>query len=210
MRAVARWVVGMSVVLASAQAFGEAAPAPPPPQQAAPQQQPAPTPVKAAPKKAAPAAKQAPKQVPPAGDGAQAASPPGPRCEIVPTKGTPIFESRYLAGKKAVITKLYASGTYTRVVAKQSPLRTACIEKDRLAAIRTALAESRWQTTKSPATCQAVSAEATEIYAAGKLRFTSRTCNPLVLDEKSSYALDLVGMYVGPFGLDIAAELQLQ
>jgi hypothetical protein len=216
MRTVAGWLVGASVALCSAHAFGEAAPpqAPPPqaqvqaPQPQAPQPQ-APQP-KAAPQKAAErktqakaAPKQAPRQpaVPKAGDGA--ASRPAPRCKVTPAKGTPIFEARYAANKKVVITRLYASGTFTRTALKQS-LGTDCIEKDRLDAIRAALAESPWRTTKSPAVCQAATVETTEIYTAGKLRFTSRQCNPLVLDENSSHALDLFATYVGPFGLDLA------
>jgi hypothetical protein len=216
MRTVAGWLVGASVALYSAHAFGEAAPpqAPPPqaqvqvppPQPQAPQPKAAPQ--KAAEKKTAPQAKAAPKQpaprqpvVPKVGDGAQ--SPPPPRCKVTPAKGTPIFEARYAANKKVVITRLYASGTFTRTALKQS-LGTDCIEKDRLDAIRTALAEAPWRTTKSPAVCQAATAETTEIYTAGKLRFTSRQCNPLVLDENSSRALDLFATYVGPFGLDLA------
>jgi len=190
----------------------------PPPQKAAPKAASPPVQAKAQPK--APAPKQQPKtqvpfekgqadsgaQVPQAGDGA--ASPPAQRCQITPPTGTPIFEARYSSGKKAVITKLYATGTFTRVVLKQSPLRTSCIESDRLGAIRTALAEAPWQTTKSPQTCQAVAAETTAIYAAGKLRFTSRVCSPLVLDVQSSKALDLIGASVGPFGLDMADTIE--
>ena len=201
MRTVAGWLVGASVALSSVQAFGEAAPPQAPPPQA--QAQPAPPPPKAAaPQKTAPVqAKAAPKQAPKAGDGAPTR--PAPRCKVTPAKGTPIFEARYAANKKVVITRLYASGTFTRTALKQS-LGTDCIEKDRLDAIRTALAEAPWRTTKSPAVCQATTVETTEIYTAGKLRFTSRQCNPLVLDENSSRALDLFNMYVGPFGLDLA------
>lgn len=179
MRTVAGWLVGASVALCSAHAFGEAAPAPRAPQ-------PAPQPA-----------------VPQAGDGAQ--SPPSPRCKVTPAKGTPIFEARYAANKKTVITRLYASGTFTRTALKRS-LGTDCIAKDRLDAIRTALAESPWRTTKSPAVCQTATVETTQIYTAGKLRFTSRQCNPLVLDETSSHALDLFNLYVGPFGLDLADD----
>jgi hypothetical protein len=214
MRTVAGWLVGVSVALCSAHAFGEAAPpqAPPPqaqvqvppPQPQAPQPK-APPPQKAAEKKtqAKAAPKQAPRQpaVPQAGDGAQ--SRPAPRCKVTPAKGTPIFEARYAANKRVVITRLYASGTFTRTALKQS-LGTDCIEKEQLDAIRTALAEAPWRTTKSPAVCQAATVETTEIYTAGKLRFTSRQCNPLVLDESSSRALDLFATYVGPFGLDLA------
>ncbi|HTL37375.1 MAG TPA: hypothetical protein VL326_29780 [Kofleriaceae bacterium] len=205
----------------------QAAPPQAPPPQQAPPQQPAPQPPapplkKAAPKQAkkapAPKAPPSPKtdktkdqggndftggqatQVPTVGDGA----PSSPRCQITPVTGTPIFEARYASGKKSIVTKLYASGTFTRVVLKQSPLRTSCVEADRLGAIRTALAEAPWQTTKRPVSCTAASAETTAIFAAGKLRFTSRECNPLVLDAQSSKALDLIGAYVGPFGLEMA------
>ena len=247
MGSVARWLVGAAVMLASAQAFGEASPQPPPqqapiqvtPQPVAPPPQPkAPAPAKAAAppaktttapakapakkaaakkaptKNAAPPA--APQNQPTAGTGSAAPlpgvgdgalSPPRPRCKVAPLKGTPIFEARYEAalGKRVVTTRLYATGTFVRIGLKEQ--RSSCIENDRLTAIRTALTEARWETTKSPATCTAKTAETTAIYAAGKLRFTSRECNPLVLDEKSSDALDLIGMYVGPFGLDMADEL---
>lgn len=218
MRTVAGWVVGASVALAGVNAFGEAGPPQaPPPQQAAPQPQavappqpqPAPQP-KTDPKKRAPTqAKAAPKQpaqVPKTGDATPA--PRASTCKVTPVKGTPIFEARYASGKKAVITRLYASGTYTRVVLKQSPQRSACIEKEPLDLIRKGLAESKWQATKSPSTCIASSAETTEIYAGGKLRFTSRECNPLVLDQDSSQALAYISYYVGPFGLDLADELR--
>ena len=60
---------------------------------------------------------------------------------------------------------------------------------------------------KAPATCAAVNGETTQIYATGTLRFTSRTCNPLVLDKLSSRALDLIAQDVGAFGLDLATEI---
>jgi hypothetical protein len=142
-------------------------------------------------------------QVPKAGDGAGV----GSRCTVAPVRGTPIFEARYLAGRRAIITRLYASGTFTRVALKQSPTTTACIEQAQLDGIVSALAEAPWQATKSPATCAGTATETTEIYAAGKLRFTSRTCNPLVLDKLSSRVLDLVAFSVGPFGLDLADEI---
>lgn len=229
-------LVGTTIVLASGRAFGEAQPpraAPPqakvaPPQQA-PQPQPAPqqpapqqpqqgqAPQQAPQPKTAPVPKKQAKRATPkakaplppelsAGDGAQ--SRPQPSCTVVQPKGTPIFEARYASGAKSIITKLYATGTFTRLVVKQSPLRTSCIESDRLSAIRSALAEAPWQTTKRPPSCAATSKETTEIYASGKLRFTSRECNPLVLDVQSSKALDLIGTYVGPFGLDLADMIE--
>jgi hypothetical protein len=231
MGSVARWLVGASVLFTSAHAFGEAAPPQaPPPQQAAPQpappikNPPAPQPQAAPVQKKAPAkapvkaqAKKAPakKALPPAKNekAATTAAQPvaddaqSPGCQVMPVKGTPLFEARYANGKKLVLTRLYATGTFTRLMLKD--LRTSCIEKEQLAAIQNALGEAPWITTKSAATCVATSAESTAISTAGRLRFTSKQCNPLVLDEKSSRALDLVASYVGAFGLDFVDDARL-
>jgi hypothetical protein len=227
MGTVARWLVGSSVLLASANAFGEAREAPQP--QAPPQVQPqapvknppaapptktAPIQTKAAPKAAAKKAppKKAPAKAPEKVEKAQqAATQPNddadaPRCTVVPVKGTPIFEARYANGKKLVLTRLYDTGTFTRLVLND--LRTSCIEAEQLAAIQKALGEAPWVTTKSPPTCKATSNESTAISTAGRLRFTSRQCSPLVLDENSTRALNLVTSYVGPFGLDMYDDLQ--
>lgn len=222
---VARALVGVAVVCASSRAFAESAqPAQQAVPQAAPQQAPAPpapqlpaaaknppappltkAAAKTAPKKLPPQPKVAPKadsgaQVLGAGDGA-----PAPRCKVAPIKGTPIFEARYAAGPKTVVTRLYPTGTFTRAVMKDQ--KTACIEQSQLTEIRIALKEAPWKTTKSPATCAAVTGETTQIYAGGTLRFTSRTCNPLVLDKLSSRALDVIAQDVGAFGLDLATEV---
>jgi hypothetical protein len=160
---------------------------------------------KTAPKKLPPLPKAAPKtdaQINAAGDGAPA---PAARCKVAPIKGTPLFEARFASGPKIVDTRLYATGTFTRAVMKEQT--TACIDAPQLAEIRIALKESPWKTTKSPATCNATTGETTQIYAAGTLRFTSRTCNPLVLDKLSSHALDLIAQDVGAFGLDLATEV---
>ena len=116
-----------------------------------------------------------------------------------------MFEARYAAAGKTVMTRLYATGTFERLVMKQRNL--ACIEAAQLDEINRALKEAPWKTTKSPATCATATAETTQIYAQGTLRFTSRTCNPLVLDKLSSHALDLIAQDVGPFGLDLANEI---
>src|SRR6478609_6074644 len=95
------------LALLSSVAYGEAA------QQAAPQVLPPPPPPP--PKAAAPKA------------GA-------PTCPA--PKGTPVFEARYAGGTKQVITKLYPTGTFTRVVITGQTAktdRTSCIDKGRLA-----------------------------------------------------------------------------
>jgi hypothetical protein len=137
---------------------------------------------------------------------AEQPSPATPTCTVMPVTGTPIFEARYVAGGKSVVTRLYATGTYTRAVLKSAP-RSACIETARLDAIKSALGEARWQATKTPPSCKPTGQETTQIYASGALRFTSRQCSPLVLDAKSSHALDLIASYVGAFGLDMKDEL---
>jgi len=154
---------------------------------------------------AQPAPKQAPVPQP-------APSPPRPRCEITPPKGTPIFEARYAAGTqgRGVVTRLYATGTYTRTVTqpKRKPdQQLACIEKNRLENVMVAIKSAAWKTTQSAATCAAVSNEATDIIVFGKKRFTAKVCSSLALDDKSSAALDQVATAVGPFGIDLVEDL---
>lgn len=206
MRPLARALVGVAIcssTLAYAEAQRQAAP---PPAQAGPQPQgqvltPKKVTKKAAPKTTAPKLDSG-AQVNAAGDGAPV---PGARCKIAPITGTPLFEARFSSGPKLVVTRLYPSGTFTRAVMKEQ--NTACIEQPQLTEIRIALKEAPWKTTKSPATCNAATGETTQIYATGALRFTSRTCNPLVLDKLSSHALDLIAQDVGAFGLDLATEV---
>lgn len=166
------------VTLLSSVAYGEAARQAPPPQ--------APPP---------PPPPQAQPQQPPS----RAATCPAP-------KGTPLFEARYAGATKQVVTKLYPTGTFTRVVITGQTAktdRTSCIDKGRLAKARKAIDAARWQTTRSEATCAAVG-ETTDIFVGGKKRFSAKLCNPLVLDEASSTALDVVAAFVGPFGLDMS------
>ncbi len=125
-----------------------------------------------------------------------------------PPKGTPIFEARYAGATKQVVTKLYPTGTFTRVVITGQSAKTdktSCIDKGRLAKARKAIDRAAWQTTKTEATCAAVG-ETTDIFVGGKKRFSAKLCNPLVLDEASSTALDIVAAFVGPFGLDMTDE----
>lgn len=126
-----------------------------------------------------------------------------------PPKGTPVFEARYAGGTKQVITKLYPTGTFTRVVITGKTAktdRTSCIDKGRLAKARKAIDAAAWKTTQSSANCPERSSETTDILVAGKKRFTAKLSCPLVLDEASSAALDVVSAFVGPFGLGMTDE----
>lgn len=171
------------VALLSSAAYGEAARQPPP--QASPPQQ-------------------ASQQVPPPAvrpSSSGAATCPAP-------KGTPLFEARYAGATKQVVTRLYPTGTFTRVVITGQTAKTdktSCIDKGRLAKARKAIDRAAWQTTKAEATC-AATGETTDIFVGGKKRFSAKLCNPLVLDEASSTALDLVAAFVGPFGLGMTDE----
>jgi hypothetical protein len=147
----------------------------------------------------------------------QAAPPPSPplprdRCAVVPPKGTPIFEARYSGGVDGhgVVTRLYATGTYTRTVTppKGKPDQVlACIDKARLGNLLVAIKSASWKTTQSAATCTAASSEATDVLVFGKKRFTAKVCSSLALDERSSAALGQVATAVGPFGVDLVDDL---
>ncbi|HSD89527.1 MAG TPA: hypothetical protein VLB44_18480 [Kofleriaceae bacterium] len=184
-----RMLVGLYLMVVSATAFAEAQPAPQAPQAVAPQ----PAPPQPAP----------PQPAPPL---------PRDRCAVVPPKGTPIFEARYNGGTngRGVVTRLYATGTYTRTVTKpkgRPDQQLACIEKGRLGNLMVAIKSASWKTTQSAATCTAVSAEATDILVFGKKRFTAKVCSSLALDDKSSAALGQVATAVGPFGVDLVDDL---
>jgi hypothetical protein len=114
-------------------------------------------------------------------------------------KGTPIFEARFLAGNAKVITKLFATGMWTRVATTPShepSKKTGCIEATTLDEIKAALKAAKWKKTKAQAQCLGVHSDTTELYAGGIKRFTRKTCGAWEIDEASAKLVEKIGRQI--------------
>ena len=125
--------------------------------------------------------------------------------------GGVLFEIQQRAVKGARLvtatTRLYGSGGWrTEVIdvdGKVARSEAGCLETSELDEVRGELARAEWRTTKSDTHCRADQPRFTRYIWRGRLVYTERTCNAVVLDPVSRHALDEVAFAVGaPVDLD--------
>ena len=116
-----------------------------------------------------------------------------------PGKGTPIFEARWRSGGAKVVTKLFASGMWTRLATSpghQPSARSGCIEAPDIDEIKAALKAVKWKKTKAQEPCYGASENPVDFYAGGQKRHTSKTCGGMEIDEASAKLIERIGKQV--------------
>ncbi|HUS28315.1 MAG TPA: hypothetical protein VMZ53_07395 [Kofleriaceae bacterium] len=118
-----------------------------------------------------------------------------PVTKCKPGKGTPIFEARWRSGGARVVTKLYASGMWTRLATsppQRSEASSGCIEPPTIDEIKAALKTVKWKKPKPQEKCYGVDVTPTDFFAGGQKRYTRQSCGGYELDEASAKLIDVI------------------
>ena len=124
---------------------------------------------------------------------ATAAAAPVTQCK--PGKGTPIFEARWQSGKATVVTKLFATGMWTRLARSPGHLpqnESGCFEAADIDTIKGALKVVKWKKTKAQEKCDGAEPNPIDFYASGVKRFTRKNCGGYELDVASTKVVDFI------------------
>lgn len=125
--------------------------------------------------------------------GGHAAAAPVTHCK--PGKGAPIFEARWRSGGTKVVTKLYATGMWTRLAtATGDPqhAKSGCIEAPDIDDIKAALKTVKWKKTKPQEACEGAEPNPIDFYAGGQKRHTRKTCGGMQLDDASTKLIEKI------------------
>ena len=118
----------------------------------------------------------------------------GPITNCKPGKGTPIFEARWISGKSKVVTKLYASGMWTRLTTNLTTgkAKSGCIEPPTIDEIKAALKTVKWKKTKAQEPCYGAEANPIDFYAGGQKRHTRKTCGGMEIDDATGKLIEKI------------------
>jgi hypothetical protein len=116
-----------------------------------------------------------------------------------PGKGAPIFEARWRSGGAKVVTKLYASGMWTRLAtATGDPQhgKSGCIEAAELDEIKAALKTVKWKKTKAQERCFGGESSPVDFYAGGQKRYTRTSCGGTLIDEATAKLIGRIEKHI--------------